>query len=96
MDSIVFMIVAFAGLQSAGTIWQLIYSGYLFKVVYEAAMTPLTYWVVGKLKHAEGVDVFDVGTNFSPFASGSGGEAFVPVGEHLANIDDPGASKPQG
>jgi hypothetical protein len=87
VDSIIFMVVAFAGLQSASTIWQLIYSGYLFKVIYEAAMTPLTYWIVGKLKHAEGVDVYDVATDFSPFTSGNAGEEFVPIGEHFANIE---------
>ncbi len=86
VDSIIFMIVAFAGLQSARVIWELIYSGYLFKVIYEAAMTPLTYWIVNRLKHAEGVDVYDVATDFSPFASGNAGEAFVPLGETFTNI----------
>lgn len=42
-------------------------SGYLLKVVYEAAATPLTYAVVGFLKRSEGVDVYDEGTDFSPF-----------------------------
>jgi uncharacterized integral membrane protein (TIGR00697 family) len=86
VDSIIFMIVAFAGLQSLGTIWELIYSGYLFKVIYEAAMTPLTYWIVNKLKHAEGVDVYDVRTDFSPFASGDAGAALLPLGEHFTNM----------
>jgi len=86
VDSIIFMIVAFAGLQSAGVIWELIYSGYLFKVIYEAAMTPLTYWIVNRLKRVEGVDVYDVATDFSPFATGSAGEQLVPIGEHFTNI----------
>jgi uncharacterized PurR-regulated membrane protein YhhQ (DUF165 family) len=47
----------------------MIASSYAFKVVYEALATPLTYLVVGWLKRAEGVDTFDRGTNFSPFAS---------------------------
>ena len=42
-------------------------SGYLAKVLYEAAMTPLTYLAVSGLKKSEGVDVYDEGTNFSPF-----------------------------
>lgn len=42
-------------------------SGYLFKVAYEALATPVTYAVVGFLKRSEGVDVFDDGTDFSPF-----------------------------
>lgn len=86
VDSLIFMTVAFAGVQRIGVIWELIYSGYLFKVIYETAMTPLTYWIVNRLKHAEGVDVFDVATDFSPFASGNSGESFVPLDEQFTNI----------
>ncbi len=42
-------------------------SGYVAKVVYESAVTPLTYMVVNVLKKSEGVDVYDEGTDFSPF-----------------------------
>jgi len=40
---------------------------WLFKSVYEAVATPLTYLVVNRLKRAEGIDVFDRDTNFNPF-----------------------------
>lgn len=79
VDSVVVMTVAFAGRESWLTIGNLIFSGYLGKVLYEAAMTPVTYLVVNSLKRAEGVDVYDVATNFSPFASGTKGESFVPL-----------------
>jgi len=79
VDSIVVMTVAFAGRESWMTIANLIFSGYMGKVLYEAAMTPVTYLVVNGLKRAEGVDVYDVSTNFSPFASGTEGESFVPL-----------------
>jgi len=79
VDSVVVMTVAFAGRESWMTILNLILSGYLGKVLYEAAMTPVTYLVVNGLKRAEGVDVYDVATNFSPFASGREGEAFVSL-----------------
>ncbi len=81
VDSIVIMVLAFAGKESWSTIGNLIISGYLGKVAYEALMTPVTYAAVNSLKRAEGVDVYDVDTNFSPFASGTEGERFVPVGE---------------
>jgi hypothetical protein len=42
------------------------------KVLYEAAATPLTYFVVNRLKKSEGVDVFDEGTDFNPFGRESG------------------------
>jgi len=59
VDSIVFMLVAFLGKESLATIFTLIWSGYLFKVVYEVVATPLTYWIVNSLKRLEGVNVFD-------------------------------------
>jgi queuosine precursor transporter len=34
-------------------------------------LTPVTYWVVGFLKRAEGMDVFDTKTDFNPFKLGS-------------------------
>jgi uncharacterized integral membrane protein (TIGR00697 family) len=53
--------------QPISLIWQIIYSGYLFKVVYEVLATPLTYVIVNALKRSEGVDYFDRSTNFNPF-----------------------------
>jgi uncharacterized PurR-regulated membrane protein YhhQ (DUF165 family) len=50
-------------------IWRLIFSAYLFKVVYEVVATPATYAVVAFLKRTEGVDTFDYNTNFTPFAT---------------------------
>lgn len=79
VDSVVIMTLAFAGRESLATIGNLIFSGYVGKVLYEAAMTPVTYAVVNRLKHAEGVDVYDVSTNFSPFTAGAGGEEFRPM-----------------
>ena len=45
---------------------------WVVKVVWEALLTPVTYAVVGWLKRREGVDVFDTGTDFSPFAKSPG------------------------
>jgi hypothetical protein len=70
VDTIVVIVLAFAGSLSVSTIITLIVSGYLGKVVYEAVATPLTYLVVNSLKRAEGVDVYDTNTNFSPFHTG--------------------------
>jgi uncharacterized integral membrane protein (TIGR00697 family) len=70
VDTVLVMGIAFGGSLSWDLVFRLIYSGYLGKVLYEAAATPLTYLVVNGLKKAEGVDVFDKSTNFNPFASG--------------------------
>ena len=38
---------------------------YLFKVAYEVLFTPLTYFVVGRIKKAEGIDTFDKGIKYN-------------------------------
>jgi uncharacterized integral membrane protein (TIGR00697 family) len=68
VDTAVLMVLAFGGTQPWSTIVNLIFSGYLGKVLYEAAATPLTYAVVNFLKRREGIDIFDRDTNFNPFA----------------------------
>jgi queuosine precursor transporter len=68
VDTTVVMFTAFYGTRPLSVILNLIISGYVIKVVYETLMTPVTYAVVNFLKRAEGVDYFDYGTNFNPFA----------------------------
>jgi uncharacterized integral membrane protein (TIGR00697 family) len=68
VDSIIVIVLIFAGTTTWSKIANLIISGYLFKVIYEASMTPVTYLVVNGLKRAEKIDVFDQNTDFNPFA----------------------------
>jgi len=68
VDTTVLILIAFGGYTAWGTMFNLIISGYLAKVLYEALATPVTYFVVNRLKRAEGVDVYDRETNFNPFA----------------------------
>ncbi len=68
VDTVVVFLIAFWGVQSGSQILRLILSSYAIKVVYETLATPLTYLAVHQLKRAEGVDIFDRGTNFNPFA----------------------------
>jgi uncharacterized integral membrane protein (TIGR00697 family) len=68
VDTVIVMLFVFYGRASWSVILNLIVSGYVIKVVYETLMTPVTYAVVNFLKRAEGVDAFDYGTNFNPFA----------------------------
>jgi hypothetical protein len=67
VDTFLFMGIAFYGVLPNAVILQIIFSFYLFKCGYEVVATPLTYFVVNKLKKAEGLDVFDYHTNFNPF-----------------------------
>jgi len=67
VDTVIVIFLAFGGSQPLRTLINLIVSGYLAKVAYEAAATPLTYAVVNSLKRAEGLDVYDRSISFTPF-----------------------------
>lgn len=67
VDTLVFMMVAFYGIFPAPVFISMIMVQYVWKVGYEVAATPLTYWIVGVLKHKEGVDVYDWGIKYNPF-----------------------------
>jgi uncharacterized integral membrane protein (TIGR00697 family) len=69
IDSLIFYPLAFlgaAGFTNALVI-KLIFVQWALKVGWEVLLTPVTYLVVGGLKRAEGVDVYDEGTDFTPF-----------------------------
>lgn len=72
VDSLLFYPLAFWG--AAGwtghQVLVVLATQWVLKVGWEVALTPLTYAVVGWLKAREGVDVFDTGTDFTPFAVG--------------------------
>lgn len=70
LDSLIFYPLAFYGLAGwpPEQLWQVVVSQWLIKTGWEAALTPFTYLVVNFLKRREGVEVFDAGTDFSPFA----------------------------
>jgi queuosine precursor transporter len=67
VDTIIFVVVAFYNIFPTGLLISAIFSGYLFKVLYEAIATPFTYAVVSFLKKREGIDVYDRNTDFNPF-----------------------------
>jgi uncharacterized integral membrane protein (TIGR00697 family) len=69
IDSLIFYPLAFWGAEgfTHALVIKLLFTQWALKVAWEVLLTPLTYLVVGGLKRAEGVDVFDEGTNFSPF-----------------------------
>ncbi|MCA0904027.1 queuosine precursor transporter [Qipengyuania aquimaris] len=69
VDSAIFYPVAFLGVWDTRDVLIVMVTNWLLKVVWEAVLTPFTYLVVGKLKAAEGVEVFDTDTDFSPFAT---------------------------
>ncbi len=68
LDSFVFITIAFAGTISTAALFSVIVTQWVAKSAYETVATPFTYWVVGFLKRRDGVDVYDIGTNFNPIS----------------------------
>lgn len=67
LDSLVFIAIAFAGLPGID-LTTAILTQWAIKVAYEVIATPVTYLLVGYLKRAEGLDVYDHNTSFNPLA----------------------------
>lgn len=67
VDSLLFYPIAFLGVWDTRLVVTVMCTNYLMKVIWEALLTPVTYKVVAFVKRAEGVDVFDTHTNFTPF-----------------------------
>jgi uncharacterized integral membrane protein (TIGR00697 family) len=68
LDTLIFVFLAFSWLYSSQVLWVIILSNYIFKVGVEILFTPLTYFIVWKLKKEEKIDFYDKKTDFNPFA----------------------------
>jgi uncharacterized integral membrane protein (TIGR00697 family) len=67
IDSLIFYPLAFLGVWTTEQVLMVMVTNWGLKVLWEVVLTPVTYAVVGFLKKREGVDVFDEGTDFTPF-----------------------------
>jgi uncharacterized integral membrane protein (TIGR00697 family) len=69
IDSLIFYPLAFYGATGwpVEAMLAVMVSQFALKVGWEVLLTPVTYGVVGFLKRREGVDVYDQGTDFTPF-----------------------------
>jgi len=67
IDSLIFYPLAFLGVWTTEQVLMVMVTNWGLKVLWEVVLTPVTYAVVGFLKRREGVDVFDEGTDFTPF-----------------------------
>lgn len=68
VDSVIFYPLAFLGVWSTDLVVRVMITNYLLKLLWEVAMTPVTYRIVNFLKRAETEDYFDRNTNFTPFS----------------------------
>jgi uncharacterized integral membrane protein (TIGR00697 family) len=67
IESATFVLVAFSGRMPARQMVLVAFSGWAIMVFWEIAALPLTLPLVRALKRHEGVDYFDIGTNFNPW-----------------------------
>ena len=66
-DSLIFYPLAFLGIWETQLVITVMITNFFLKVLWEALLTPVTYKVVGALKKAEQVEIFDDDTDFTPF-----------------------------
>ena len=66
-DTVIFALVAFYGIIPTNILITAIWSGYLFKVFYEAIATPITILIVNFFKKKEGQEIYDNAINYNPF-----------------------------
>ncbi len=57
-DTAIFCTIAFGGMISGGTLLNYILVGYIYKVIVELLLLPVTYWVINLVKARE-PDYFD-------------------------------------
>ncbi len=69
VDSALFYPLAFygTGIIPNEALPQVMLAQFVLKTLVEVLFTPATYWIVGRLKRAEGIDHYDRDTDFSPF-----------------------------
>lgn len=67
VDSLLFYPLAFYGQWSDAQVLTVMVTNWAMKVFWEMLLTPVTYGVVNMLKRREGLDVYDEGTDFTPF-----------------------------
>lgn len=66
LDSVVFVLIAFAGLFDVATLINVMFSNYVFKTLIEVIFTPITYKVVFFVKEKENIDAYDYGVKYNP------------------------------
>ncbi len=67
VDSIIFVLVGFAGIIPDANLMSVIISSYLIKLAIEVLVTPITYKAVAYLKAKENIDTYDTDISYNPF-----------------------------
>lgn len=72
-DSLLFYPIAFYGIWTNDALIAVVIFNFTMKLTVEVLFTPITYFVVNRLKRAENVDTFDFDTDFTPFSLADSG-----------------------
>ncbi len=68
IDIICFMILAFAGTIPTFILIKLMSAAYLKKYLCQIMLLPVIWYLIGRLKVAEGIEIYDSDTKFNPFS----------------------------
>jgi uncharacterized integral membrane protein (TIGR00697 family) len=66
VNTVLFYVIALYGIIPGDLLYQAVLAGWFLKTAVEVIFTPVTYYVVGRLKRAEKEDYYDYDTNFNP------------------------------
>lgn len=67
-NTVLFYVIALSGVLPMNVLVVSILSAWFLKVVVETVLTPVTYFVVRKVKQIENLDHYDTKTSFNPFS----------------------------
>lgn len=67
IDSLLFIIIAFAGIFPMNALLTMVVTQTLLKTTYEIIILPVTTIVVTKVKRIEGIDTYDTAISYNPF-----------------------------
>lgn len=66
-DTVIFYLIAFYTIIPDTLLISSILFTWIIKVIIEIVLTPLTYFIINRLKKAENTDTYDTRTDFNPF-----------------------------
>ena len=67
VDTTLFCTISFYGIIDNNALINYIITGYIYKVLVEVIMSPITVMITKKIKQLENEDYYDYNTNFNPF-----------------------------
>ncbi|QQS23290.1 queuosine precursor transporter [bacterium] len=68
LNTLLFYMIALSGILPIKVLIVSILSAWAIKITVEVVFTPITYFIIRKIKQVEGEDYYDDNTNFSPFS----------------------------